>query len=241
MNLWHSFINFILPPRCALCGHIMKIDKGICDSCIQNIEFLKPPVCYRCGQPLSEVTHQSHGHLLCGRCLQSKRHVFRFVRSAFAYDDFSKKMILDFKFYDHTDLAVLLAKMLYVAGEDIFKSGVDVIVPVPLHYTRLIQRKYNQSSLLAEELGRLTGIKVDNFSLRKNRRTKPQVECHGTDRLRNLKGAFVVKKPAAIKGKKVLLIDDVLTTGSTLKECGITLKRSGAASVDSLTVARVLR
>ncbi len=241
MTIWKSFINFILPPRCALCGHIMKIDKGICDSCIANIEFLKPPVCYHCGHPLGEVTSQSNKHLLCGHCLKNKRHNFRFVRSAFAYDELSKKMILDFKFYDRTDLANLLAKMLYIAGEDIFKSGVDMIIPVPLHYTRLIKRKYNQSSLLAKELGKLSGITVDNFSLRKIRRTKPQVECNGSARLKNLKGAFSVKYPDKIKGKRILLIDDVLTTGSTLKECCVTLKRAGAKSVDGLTVSRVLR
>ncbi len=241
MTIWQKFINFILPPRCALCGHIMNVDKGLCDSCLQNIEFLKPPICYHCGHPLGEATHNVNGHLLCGNCLKTKRRPFRFVRSAFAYDELSKKMILDFKFYDRTDLANLLAKMLYVAGEDIFKSGIDVIIPVPLHYTRLIKRKYNQSSLLAKELGKLIGVKVDNFSLHKNRRTKPQTECSGSARLNNLKGAFTVKHPDKIKGKRILLIDDVLTTGSTLKECCVALKRAGAKSVDGLTVSRVLR
>lgn len=240
MKIWQKILNFILPPRCVLCGKVLRDDQGICDSCINNVEFLKLPICYRCGQPLNEVTGQNNAHLLCARCLRTKRQVFRLSRSAFAYDDFSKKLILDFKFYDYTDLAALLAKMLYVAGNDIFQSGVDIIIPVPLHYTRLIKRKYNQSSLLAKELSKLTGIKTDNFILRKKRRTKPQVECSGTARLNNLKNAFIVKNPAKIKGKRVLLIDDVLTTGATLRECAVTLKRAGAKSVDNLTAARVI-
>ena len=240
MNIWRSIIDLILPPRCVMCGQIMDTDKGICDECIEKIEFLKAPVCYHCGQPLIGVSQQSSLHLLCGNCLNKKRKIFRFSRSAFAYDDFSKKLILDFKFYDRTDLAPELAKMLLVAGEDIFKAGVDIMVPVPLHYTRLIKRKYNQSALLAKELGKLTGIEVDNFSLYKKRPTKPQVECSGAARLHNLKGAFELKNNEKFEGKKVLLIDDVMTTGSTLKECTSILKKAKVKSIDALTVARVL-
>lgn len=241
IKIWKNLVNFILPPRCVMCGKILAVDKGICDDCINEIEFLKPPVCYHCGQPLGDVVQTHSNKMLCGNCIKKKRHIFRFLRSAFVYDDFSKKIILDYKFYDHTDLAPLLAKMLYVAGDEIFKNGVDVIIPVPLHYTRLLKRKYNQSALLANELSLLTNIKVENFVLHKNKRTKPQVECSGTDRLNNLKGAFIIKNADLIKGKRVLLIDDVLTTGATLKECALVLKRAGAKSVDGLTVARSIR
>ena len=128
--------------------------------------------------------------------------------------------------------------MLYVAGKDIFKEGVDLIVPVPLHYTRLIKRKYNQSALLAKELGKLTGIEVDYKSLIKGKITKPQVDCTGNERLQNLKGAFYVKNHKKIKGKKILLIDDVLTTGSTVNECAKALKSAQPKSIYSLTIAR---
>lgn len=238
MTVWHKILNFILPPRCAICGKILSEDKGVCDTCIRDIEFLKPPVCHRCGQPLGEVATKKDVRLLCGQCLQNKRKPFRYSRSAFVYDDFSKKLILDFKFYDHTELASLLAKMMFVAGNEIFQSGVDMIIPVPLHYTRLIWRKYNQSSLLGKELSTLTGIEVNNAVLHKIRRTKSQVECKGFARLKNLQGAFGIKNSQLIKGKRILLIDDVLTTGSTLKECTQVLKRAGAKSVDWLTVAR---
>lgn len=241
MSLWHKIIDFILPPRCALCGCILKSDKGICDNCISQIEFLRPPVCYHCGQPLEgQIDNVAHSHLLCGECLKPHRRIFRLSRSAFTYDDFSKKIILDFKFKDHTELAKLLAKILYVAGKDIFDQGVDIIVPVPLHFTRLLKRKYNQSALLAKELGKLTNIKVDNLGLKKIRATKPQVECSREQRLYNLKDAFCVRHSEKMRGKRVLLIDDVMTTGSTLKECAISLKRAKVKSVDCLTLARVI-
>ena len=155
------------------------------------------------------------------------------------YDEASKNLILAFKFMDRTENARLLAAMLKVAGEDIFKAGVDVIVPVPLHYTRLVKRRYNQAALLARELGRYTGLPVDCFSLVRHRKTRPQVEFSGFERVRNVKNAFSVPHPEKLAGKRVVLIDDVLTTGSTLKECAAALKKAGVRSVDALTVARV--
>lgn len=168
-----------------------------------------------------------------------KRFPFRLSRSALCYDEASKNLILAFKFMDRTENARLLAAMLKVAGEDIFKAGVDVIVPVPLHYTRLVKRRYNQSALLARELGRYTGLPVDCFSLVRHRKTRPQVEFSGFERVRNVKNAFSVPHPEKLAGKRVVLIDDVLTTGSTLKECAAALKKAGVRSVDALTVARV--
>lgn len=168
-----------------------------------------------------------------------KRFPFRLSRSALCYDEASKNLILAFKFMDRTENARLLAAMLKVAGEDIFKAGVDVIVPVPLHYTRLVKRRYNQAALLARELGRYTGLPVDCFSLVRHRKTRPQVEFSGFERVRNVKNAFSVPHPEKLAGKRVVLIDDVLTTGSTLKECAAALKKAGVRSVDALTVARV--
>ena len=133
-----------------------------------------------------------------------------------------------------------LAKMLFVAGKDIWDEGVDIIMPVPLHYTRLIKRRYNQSALLCNELGKLTNIKIDNLSLVRHRKTRPQVELSGIERQRNVRNVFSIKNVEVVKNKRVLLIDDVLTTGATLKECAYALKRSGAKSVDNLTLGRVI-
>ena len=163
--------------------------------------------------------------MLCASCLRKKRFPFRLSRSALCYDEASKNLILAFKFMDRTENARLLAAMLKVAGEDIFKAGV--------------KRRYNQAALLARELGRYTGLPVDCFSLVRHRKTRPQVEFSGFERVRNVKNAFSVPHPEKLAGKRVVLIDDVLTTGSTLKECAAALKKAGVRSVDALTVARV--
>lgn len=178
--------------------------------------------------------------MLCPQCLQEQKSPFRYSRSALIYDEESKPLILGLKFYDKTENAGYLSKLLYQSGKDIWASGVDVLIPVPLHYTRLIKRRYNQASLLAQKLSHLIGIEVDNRSLVRYRKTKPQVEFSGKARLKNVKGAFRVIHPEKIVGKKIVLIDDVMTTGSTLKECALVLLQAGAKSVDTLTVARVI-
>lgn len=242
MNFIKDIINFILPPRCYICGKVLDEDKGICDDCISKIEFLNKAICYKCGTPLFEHEVKSSEKLLCGSCLKYKKNMlFSMLRSAYLYDEFSKKLILDFKFHDKTDLAPLLAKMLYVAGKDIFASGVDVIIPVPLHYTRFIKRRYNQSSLMAKELGKLTETEVDFKNLVKRKMTKAQVECDGVERLINVKDAFYIKNPDKLKEKKILLIDDVLTTGSTLNECAKVIKSAKPKAIYGLTVARSIR
>lgn len=239
MSFIRDIISFILPPRCYMCGKVLDEDKGICDDCISKIEFLNGPVCHKCGTPLLEQNDSPSKKILCGSCLKYKNNMlFRMMRSAYLYDDFSKKLILDFKFYDKTDLAPILAKMLYVAGKDIFFEGIDVIIPVPLHYTRLIKRRYNQSSLLANELSKLTNIEVDLHNLIKGKRTKAQVDCNGNERLINVKDAFYLKDINKLKGKRVLLVDDVLTTGSTLNECAKAIKIAKPKSIDALTVSR---
>ena len=169
---------------------------------------------------------------MIGNC-QSKKAVY--------YDEYSKPLILNFKFRDHTENASLLARWMWLGGKDIFAAGVDVIVPIPLHYTRLIKRRYNQSALLAGELGRLCGVPVDVRAVVRHRKTKPQVEFSGHERVKNVKNAFSVKYPAVLKGRRVLLLDDVMTTGSTLRECAKAILKAGAVSVDALTVARVIK
>jgi len=238
-SLWTDILNFILPPRCLKCGKILKENTGLCTECFSEINFITTPYCHKCGHPLETVvSHDSK--ILCGNCLKKTRHLFRLSRSAFSYDEASKGLIVGFKFNDKTENAKFLAQTMFVAGADIFAVGIDVIVPVPLHLTRLISRRYNQSALLAKQLAKLSGCPVDNTSFIKHRRTRPQVELNGIARVRNVKGAFSVKYPEKIEGKRILLVDDVLTTGSTLKECALALKRAGAKSVDTLTAARVI-
>jgi len=232
-------LNLILPQRCLLCGRVIQSENSLCADCFKEINFIVAPYCQHCGKPL-DLGRDDIQELMCISCL-NKKDIFRLCRSAIIYDDKSKKLILDFKFADHLENKLLLSKWLYYAGRDIFDTEVDLIIPVPLHYTRLIKRKYNQSAVLAAELSKLTNISADYKSLKKIRYTIPQVQCDGKRRKINVRNAFVVTNPDRIKGKRIVLVDDVYTTGATMRECAKVLLKSGAKSVDVLTVARVCK
>ncbi len=237
MKLLQKILNSVLPPRCILCGKILHEEEGLCPECFNEINFISRPYCLSCGRPFPEVP--SNEKLLCPSCLKGDNYPFRMCRSAFHYDDTSKNLVLGLKFLDKTENAGVLSRFLYQAGRDIWAEGADLLLPIPLHYTRLIKRRYNQSALLAKELEKLVVIPVDYGSVIRHKKTRPQVEFSGHERIQNVKGAFLVKHPERISGRRIVLIDDVMTTGSTLKECALVLQKAGAASVDALTVARV--
>ncbi|MCQ2734798.1 MAG: ComF family protein [Alphaproteobacteria bacterium] len=239
MSLFRNFINMILPPRCLKCGQVLGAQNGLCADCFKKISFIGEPLCYRCGRPFAAEMHLRSGvRLLCGACGKEKRPLFAMRRSAFLYNDESKKLILDFKFKDKTFSAETLANILYGAGRDIWPENPDVIIPVPIHWTRLLKRRYNQSALLVKYLSSRSAVSADYSSLVRQKNTVPQVQLVGAARRRNLLQAFAVKYPQNIKGKKIVLVDDVETTGSTLKECAKVLKKAGAAKIYALTLAR---
>lgn len=236
-----TLFNIVLPPRCAYCGKIVADEHSICEECYSKLHFISEPYCKICGTPFeSEEEIALSKHFICPNCA-SKKHYTRLNRSAVVYDDFSKKALLSFKFHDKISLSKLFAKWLKIAGKDILEQGVDVIIPVPLSYRRLFKRKYNQSAVLAFNLSKLIDIPVLTNVLIKTRHTKPQASLKENLRSKNIKNAYSIKKSEKIKGKRVLLIDDIMTTGSTLSECAKTLLRAGVKSVDTLTIARTLK
>ena len=237
-SFFEKIVDLLFPYRCQKCGKILDSAGYLCDTCVSEINFIKPPYCYKCGTPLN--IEDTAERKYCSLCSAKKKHFYRLARSAMVYDNSDKNLIIAFKFFDKTENAKLLAVMMKVAGQDIFDAGADVIVPVPLHPQRLLKRRYNQSVLLADKLSKMVNIPVDRFSLVRHKRTRPQVEFSGRDRIANVKNAFTVKYPDKIRGKRVILIDDVMTTGSTLKECALALQKAKAKSVDVLTVARVV-
>lgn len=239
MNLLRILLNTLLPPRCIKCGKIMSGENGCCPDCFNSINFISAPYCQKCGYPFSgDQSIQFDKHQYCGTCLQKKEFLFEMKRAAFVYDDNSKDLILDFKFRDKTISAQTLANMIYMAGNDIWKQNPDLIIPVPIHRLRLLKRRFNQSALLVKYLSQRTHIKADYSSLSRSENTIPQVMLSGTARRTNLKNAFKIKYPQNIKGKNIVLIDDVETTGSTLNECAKVLKKAGAAKIYSITLAR---
>ena len=235
-SLFQSFLNLILPPRCPCCGKVVLYPDTFCLTCFDQICFITHPYCAVCGTPF-ENQKDANLHLVCPDCVATKR-ITRLNRSAVIYDDFSKKGLLAFKFHDQIHFAKIYAKWLKVAGADIFEQGVDLIIPVPLSYQRLFKRRYNQSAVLASELSKLTNIPTDFLVLKKIKHTKSQSSLSEKERLKNLKNAFAVAKADKIKDKRILLVDDIMTTGATLSECAKVLLKAGAKSVDTLTVAR---
>ena len=233
-----KIIDLLFPYRCLKCGKTLDSAGYLCDHCVDEINFIVPPYCRKCGTPL-HVDKESDLKY-CATCSGKKKKFYRFARSAVVYDNSDKNLIIAFKFFDKTENANLLAAMLKIAGKDIFDAGADLIMPVPLHKSRLLKRRYNQSAILADKLSKMVNIPIDCFSLIRHKKTRPQVEFSGKERIINVKNAFSVKYPDKIANQRIILIDDVMTTGSTLKECALVLRRAGAKSVDLLTVARVV-
>ena len=186
------------------------------------------------------------GHFItCAACI-AKPPTYKQARAALVYDDGSRDLILKLKHCDRPDMAIPLARLLYQTSHD-WLSEVDVMIPVPLHRWRLWQRRYNQATSLAKALQnvakgvRKTAPDIITNNLVRIKATEPQGGKTALSRKENLRGAFMVRDHATLRGKSVLLIDDVYTTGATIKGCTRALKRSGVKDVHVLTVSRVVR
>lgn len=234
----------LLPGRCFACGEIVADAGGLCGACWEGVRFISSPQCARCGRPfeleLDADVHAGDG-LICGDCAR-KAPVYDQARAAMVYDEASRPVILAFKHGDRTDMAPVLADWLARAGAEVLAEA-DLIVPVPLHWTRLWSRRFNQSAELARHLAKASGKTYAPGLIRRHRRTPPQAGLGAKARAKNMRGAFSVSKgkAAQISGRRVLLIDDVMTTGSTLNACAGVLLWAGAEGVDVLTLARVVR
>jgi ComF family protein len=225
-------LDFALPPRCAGCGTIVADVHSFCTDCWTQIAFLGETGCTVCGLPL-QATEAS----TCGVCLAKPPRIAR-TRAAVAYDDLSRGLAIRLKYGRKVAIARTMAR--YMAP--LVGSSSDLLlVPVPLHRTRLWQRGFNQSALVARELSRRLKVPANPVALRRSRRTPPLKGMSPLQRRKTVAGAFHVADKAAVAGKTVILIDDVLTTGSTAEACARTLQRAGAARVELITWARVVR
>lgn len=178
---------------------------------------------------------------MCGACA-ARPPLLTTMRSAFVYNDASRRLVLGFKHGGRTDALVQFARWMARAGAEAL-DGADALVPVPLHPRRLLSRRYNQSALLAAALGRQTGLPVDAASLRRARATSTQGGKSAKGRHRNVAGAFKVRTRYRdrITARRLVLVDDVMTTGATLQACARTLLRAGASQVNAVTLSRVVR
>lgn len=236
-SLLAGLADLVFPPRCASCGG--ELEEGapipLCKGCRTGIGYIRSPLCTVCGEPFASDAEKDHP---CGSCLVSPP-PFRVARSLGRYDGNLMTMIHRLKYHEQSRLAAPLGRLL--AGGDypgLRLGETSLVIPVPLHLRRLRQRGFNQSLLLAKALGKRHGIPVDARSLRRPVASDPQVSLGRRERERNVRGVFAVEDAGRVKGMDVLLVDDVYTTGSTLKECARVLLRAGAREVSVLTLAR---
>jgi ComF family protein len=237
-RMWRGIVDSLLPAQCMLCNSEVDEPGRICVECWPSLSFIAAPFCPSCGMPFAVSVPEG---LVCGACMRRPPRFAR-ARAVFVYDGGGRELVLRFKRGDRTDLAPGLAGLMRQAGAELL-ADCDLIAPVPLHPRRLWRRRFNQSGLLAGALGRLGGKPVRLDLLLRRKFTRSLGHAGRLERRRILAGAIVAnpKAAAAIRGRRILLIDDVLTTGATASACCRTLLQAGAASVDVLTLARVVR
>lgn len=238
-HVWQRMIDTVLPPRCLDCGVVVEREAALCADCWPRYAFLSTPYCACCGFPFEY--EPGPDDVLCGACA-ARRPAYRKARAVLAYDNAVRPLIVDFKHGDRTGVAPALGRWLARAAAELMAEA-DCVVPVPLHRRRLFERRYNQSALLANALGRASGLPVRHGLLVRRRATVSQGHLSPSARRRNVKGAFAPGEGGrpAIAGLRVLLVDDVFTTGATVEECARVLMRAGATHVDVVTLARVVR
>ena len=225
-------LDFALPPRCAGCGIIVAEVHSFCPDCWRQIEFLGESGCSTCGLPLQATEAAS-----CAVCLAKPPRIAR-TRAAVAYDDLSRGLAIRLKYGRKVAIARTMAR--YMAPL-VGAPGDALLVPVPLHRTRLWSRGFNQSALIAREMSRRLGIVADPFAIRRIKRTPPLKGMSPQQRRTAVAGAFKVSDRRSVEGRTIILIDDVLTTGSTAESAARTLKRAGAARIELVSWARVVK
>ena len=229
-------LDLLFPPQCMACRGAIA-DTGFCAACWSAITFLDGSGCVCCGLPFPVALE---GDNLCAACL-AQPPAFDSARAILAYDAASKGAILALKHADRLDLVPGFSRWLARTGRAML-ADCDLIVPVPLHRTRLWQRRYNQSAELGRRLARDYRLPTDPLALVRSRATASQGAMPSAKaRRRNVQRAFQVPDPVRVRGKRILLLDDVLTTGATAQACARALKRAGAAKVHVLALARVVK
>ncbi|MDH7638413.1 ComF family protein [Sphingomonas oryzagri] len=234
-SLWTTGLDFVLPPRCPGCGLIVDGDHRFCVDCWQALDFLGPPACARCAVPLP---HDLGTDALCGAC-HADPPAFDRAAAAVAYGDVARTVALRLKYGGRPGVARTMAHHMARLIGDLPADA--VIVPVPLHRWRLWSRGYNQALLIARGLAERSGRECLPDTLIRTRATPALRGLGRKQRARTVSGAFAVTDRARLKGRAVLLIDDVYTSGATANACAKVLKREGASEVRLLCWARVLR
>jgi competence protein ComFC len=230
-----AIVSLLYPPTCAICSASVAAKEYLCDDCHAKAPRIVPPFCAKCSEPFAGAITDA---FTCANCAHRTLH-FDAAVAAYRSRGIVRRIVLDFKYGRQIHLRHLVVRWLFAALDDVRLRGrrFDVLVPVPLHPARQRERGFNQATLLAESLAAQTSIPIKP-ALERVRYTTTQTVFDRTERMQNLHDAFRLRKNANVRDLHVLLIDDVLTTGSTLSECARVLRRGGALSVHAATAAR---
>ncbi|MDD5085621.1 MAG: ComF family protein [Candidatus Omnitrophica bacterium] len=230
-----AFIRLFYPAYCHVCGRQLNLDEwAVCGRCLTKVKHLKKPLCRRCGLELPPYARKGW---LCNRC-RGRKTAYDRLWVPFAYEGAVQTMLRAIKFRKKRGLIRVFRPLLEGSIVELRKERIDFIIPVPLDGKRKRIREFNQSALLAKEAGRLIEKPVREDILRKKRHTEPQSILSRQKRFANVRDAFGVLRPSLVKGKDILLVDDIITTGSTVNECARILKGCGAKNVHVLALAR---
>src|SRR5665213_848943 len=229
-------LDIALPTLCVSCREPVN-GEGVCAKCWAKLSFIAPPYCPRLGIPF---VYDPGPDLLSMEAIANPP-AYQRARAAVRYDDVARTLVHALKYQDRTDLAPAMGRWMARAGDELLGEA-DALVPVPLHWRRGWSRRYNQSGALARSIERQSGVKVASEALRRVRPTQQQIGLSRSQRASNVQGAFKVatQRQSDIAGRRVVLVDDVLTSGATVDACARALLRAKAASVDVLVFARVV-
>ena len=237
VKFFNRIIEFLFPPACPLCDAPVSIHGELCAECWTAIDWIAWPYCVRCGYPFP-VDLDLGGTPLCPTCASGKCEL-DWIRCACVYDSASRSAMLPFKHGGRIKYARFMSRAMMWALRDIDVDA-DIVMPVPLATRRLFSRGYNQATLLARPIARTLGVRLDVDSVR--RKYRPDMgHKNARQRLENIHGVFSVVRPDRIRGCKILLVDDVMTTGATFSELRQVLMRAGATAVYGVTFCRVVR
>ena len=232
------FLDIGLPPLCPTCREPVADPGALCAQCWSKLTFISRPYCERLGIPFA---YDPGPGVLSMEAIADPPSYNR-ARAAVRYDETARTMVQAFKYGDRLDLAPAMGRWMVTAGRELL-NDTDALVPVPLHWRRLWSRRFNQAAMLAQTIARVAAVPMRHDLLKRVRATRQQVGLTQTQRASNVQGAFRVPREARaeVRGKRLLLVDDVLTSGATLDTCARILLRAGAANVDVLVFARVVQ